>query len=151
MDCQFYSTVTFRKSLEQLCRKERNGYHLCKSDICNLFKDLSFEDIWGKNYLIRDLNNIRVIKIRIPNSFQNLSSADGFRLIIVCNKKYKTVNFLNIYPKRGKLAQMDQTSFEYKRQLKEYGESVTSRELIEHDISNNLEIKIKPPNLIPNA
>lgn len=126
--------------MEQLCRKERDGYHSCKSDICNLFKDLSFEDICAKNYLIRDLNDIRIIKIRIPNSFQNLSSADGFRLIICCNNKYKTVNFLNIYPKRGKFAQMDQSPFEYKRQLKEYAELLKSGQLIEHDISNELKI-----------
>jgi len=140
MDCSFYSISTFRTSIEQLCRKERNGYHLCKSDICNLFKELTFQDIWAKNYLIRDLNDIRIIKLRIPNSFQNLSSADGFRLIICCNRKYKTVNFLNIYPKRGKLAQMDQSPFEYKRQLKEYAELLKSDKLIEHDISNKLAI-----------
>lgn len=138
MDCAFYSILTFRNSINQLCRKERNGYHLCKSDICNLFKNLSFQDIWAKNYLIRDLDNIRIIKIRIPNSFQNLSSADGFRLIICCNIKYKTVNFLNIYPKRGKLSQMDQSSFEYKRQLREYSESLKLGKLIQHDISNEL-------------
>lgn len=141
MDCSFYSISTFRTSIEQLCRKERNGYHHCNSDVCNLFKGLTFEDIWAKNYLIRDLNDIRVIKLRIPNSFQNLSSADGFRVIICCNRKYRTVNFLNIYPKRGKLAQMDQSPFEYKSQLKEYAELLKSGKLIEHDISNELEIK----------
>jgi hypothetical protein len=141
MDCSFYSISTFRTSIEQLCRKERDGYHLCKSDICNLLKDLTFQDIWAKNYLIRDLNEIRVIKLRIPNSFQNLSSADGFRLIICCNRKYKSINFLNVYPKRGKLAQMDQSPFEYKRQLKEYAESLKSNILIEHDILKELAAK----------
>ena len=140
MDCSFYSIPTFRTSIEQLCRKERDGYHLCKSDICNLFKEFAFQDIWAKNYLIRDLNDIRIIKLRIPNSFQNLSSADGFRLIICCNNKYKTVNLLNIYPKRGKLAQMDQSPFEYKRQLKEYAELLKSGNLIEHDITKELAI-----------
>lgn len=140
MDCSFYSISTFRSSLEHLCRKEKDGYHLCKTDICNLFKNLTFENIWAKNYLIRDLNDIRIIKIRLPNSFLNLSSADGFRVIICCNKKYMTVNFLNIYPKRGKLAQMDQTSFEYKRQLREYAESFKTGQLIEHDITNDLAI-----------
>lgn len=142
MDCSFFSISTFRNSLEKLCRKERDGYHLCKSDICNLFKDLTFQDIWAINYLIRDLNDIRIIKLRIPNSFQNLSSADGFRLIICCSRKYKTVNLLNIYPKRGKLAQMDQTPFEYKRQLKEYAELLKSSSLVEHDIVKELSIKL---------
>ena len=108
----------------------------------HLLKDLTFQDIWAKNYLIRDLNEIRIIKLRIPNSFQNISSADGFRLIICCNRKYQTVNFLNMYPKRGKLAQMDQSPFEYKRQLKEYAELLKSGKLLEHDISNELVIKL---------
>lgn len=142
MDCSFHSISTFRNSIQRLCRKERDGYHLCKLDICNLFKDLTFEDIWVKNYLIRDLNDIRIIKIRIPNSFQNLSSADGFRVIICCNKKYKTINFLNIYPKRGKLAQMDQPPFEYKRQLREYADLLKSSKLIEHDITDELKEKL---------
>lgn len=142
MDCSLFSISTFRISIEQLCRKKRDGYHLCKSDICNIFKDLTFQDIWAKNYLIRDLNDIRIIKLRIPNSFQNLSSADGFRLIICCNKKYKTVNLLNMYPKRGKLAQMDQSPFEYKRQLKEYAELLKSGNLVEHDITKELKIKL---------
>ena len=141
MDCTFYSIPTFNASVEQLCRKERNGYHLCKADICALFKNFTFQDIWAKKYLIRDLNDIRIIKIRIPNSFQNLSSSDGFRLIICCNNKLKTVNFLNIYPKRGKLAQMDQSPFEYKRQLREYAELLKLGKLIEHDIFKELAIK----------
>jgi len=142
MNCTFFSIPTFRTSIEQLCRKEKDGYHLCKSDICKFFKDLTFQDIWAKNYLIRDLNDIRIIKIRIPNSFQNLSSADGFRLIICCNNKYKTVNLLNIYPKRGKLAQTDQPPFEYKRQLKDYATLLKSGILAEHDITKELAIKL---------
>lgn len=142
MDCSFYSITTFRNSVEQLCRKEKDGYHLCKIDICSTFKDLSFDDIWAKNYLIKDLNDIRIIKIRVPNSFLNLSSADGFRIIICCNRKYKTINLLNIYPKRGRLAQMDQPSSEYKRQLKEYADLLKSNKLVNHDISKNLDIII---------
>lgn len=140
MDCTFHSISTFRNSIEQLCRKEKNGYHQCRKDICNLLKDLSFDDIWEKKYLIRDLDSIRVIKIRIPNSFQNLSSADGFRLITCCNKKHKTVNLLNIYPKRGKLALMDQSSEDYKIQLKDYLNSYKEGKMVEHDILKELEV-----------
>ena len=140
MDCAYYSISIFRNALNQLCRKEKDGYHSCKADVCVFFKNLSFEDVWVKNYLIRDLNDIRIIKVRIPNSFQNLSSADGFRLIICCNRKYRTINFLNLYPKRGKLAQMDQSPSAYKSQLQEYGESFKSGLLVQLDIANDLAI-----------
>ena len=144
MDYLFFSISTFRNSIIRLCKKERDGYHLCKIDIYNIFKDLSFDDIWAKNYLVRDLNTIRVIKIRIPNSFQNLSSADGYRLIICCNRNHKTINFLNIYPKRGKLCQMDQSSGDYVRQLKEYLESYKLGQMIEHENTSTLEIIVNP-------
>ena len=140
MSVSFHSISTFRDSLENLCRKEKNGYHSCKKDICDLLKGLSFNDIWELNFRVRDLDNIRVIKIRIQNSFQNLSSADGFRLIVCCNKKHQTVVFLNIYPKRGKLGQLDQSKEEFKRQLKTYLSAHQSNQLVEHNINNMLEI-----------
>lgn len=140
MSICFYSISTFRNSLESLYRKEKDGYRSCKKDICSLLKELSFNDIWEMNFRVRDLDNIRVIKIRVQNSFQNLSSADGFRLIICCNRKYQTVTFLNIYPKRGKLSQLDQSKEEFKRQLKTYLIAFQYKELVEHDINKDLEV-----------
>ncbi len=140
MPASFRSISTFRSSLEKICRKERDGYSSCKEDICKLFKDLSFDDIWEMNFRIRDLDNIRVIKIRVQNSTQNLSSADGFRLIVCCNKKEETVAFLNVYPKRGKFGQLDQSKEEFKRQLKTYLSALQNKELVEHDINKGLEI-----------
>jgi hypothetical protein len=134
----FYSILTFRNSIDAICRKERNGYHSCKKDICDLLKDRSFDEIWEMKHKVRDLDNIRVIKIRVQNSFQNLSSADGFRLIICCNKKYQAVTFLNIYPKRGKLGRLDQSKEEFKQQLKMYLSSFQSNQLVKHDINNDI-------------
>jgi hypothetical protein len=98
------------------------------------------------NYRVRDLDNIRVIKIRIQNSLQNLSSSDGFRLVLCCNKKYQSVIFLNIYPKRGKLGQLDQSKEEFKQQLKNYLTSFQNNQLVQHNIDNELEI-IEPNNV----
>lgn len=140
MSVSFHSISTFRDSLENLCRKEKNGYHSCKKDICDLLKNFSFDDIWELNYRVKDLDNIRIIKIRVQNSFQNLSSADGYRLIVCCNKKYQTVAFLNIYPKRGKFGQLDQSKEDFKRQLKTYLSAQQTKHLVDHDINNELEI-----------
>lgn len=140
MPVSFQSISTFRDSLENLCRKEKNGYHSCKKDICNLLNNQSFNNIWEMNFRVKDLDNIRVIKIRVQNSFQNLSSADGFRLIVCCNKKQQTVAFLNIYPKRGKLAQLDQSKEEFKRQLKTYLSALQNKQLVQHDINNELAV-----------
>jgi hypothetical protein len=138
MPLSFYSISTFRESKLALCKKEKDGYHSCLHDICETFKGLAFEDIWELQYRIRELDNIRIIKVRVQNSFQHLSSADGFRLILYCNRKYQSVTFLNIYPKRGKLAQIDQTPQEYKRQLKTYLLALKNKDLVGHDIENKL-------------
>ena len=138
MPVSFHSISTFRDSLENLCRKEKNGYHSCKKDICNQLNNQSFDNIWEMNFRVKDLDNIRVIKIRVQNSFQNLSSTDGFRLIVCCNKRQQTVAFLNIYPKRGKLAQLDQSKEEFKRQLKTYLSALQNKQLVQHDINNEL-------------
>jgi hypothetical protein len=140
MPVSFHSISTFRDSLERLCRREKDGYHSCKKDITALFLGLSFDDIWEMNFRVRDLDNIRVIKIRVQNSSQNLSSADGFRLIVCCNRKTQTVAFLNVYPKRGKLGQLDQSKEEFKRQLKTYLSAQQNNELVEHDINRDLEM-----------
>lgn len=140
MPASFHSISTFRTSVESLCRKEKDGYHSCKKDICNLLGKLSFDDIWEMNFRVKDLDNIRLIKIRVQNSLQNLSSADGFRLIVCCNKKYQTVAFLNIYPKRGKLGQLDQSKEEFKRQLKTYLSAFQNNQLVQHDINKELKV-----------
>lgn len=140
MPVSFHSISTFRDSVENLYRKEKDGYHSCKKDICNLLKELSFDDIWEMNFRVKDLDNIRVTKIRVQNSFQNLSSADGFRLIVCCNKKHQAVAFLNIYPKRGKLGQLDQSKEEFKRQLKIYLSALQNKQLILHNIDKELEV-----------
>jgi hypothetical protein len=88
---------------------------------------------------LRDLGDVRVIKIRVQNSHQNLSSADGFRLIICCNRKYRTVAFLNVYAKRGKLGQLDQSKEEYKQQLRDYSICFKSKTFIKHNIHQELE------------
>jgi hypothetical protein len=140
MSASFYSISTFRNSLENICRREKYGYHTCKKDICELLKKFSFEDIWEMNFRVRDLDNIRVIKIRVQNSLQNLSSSDGFRVIICCNKNHKTITFLNLYPKRGKLGQLDQSKEEYKQQLKIYLQAFKDKQLVQHNIEKNLEV-----------
>lgn len=139
MSPSFYSIPTFRNSLVLLCRKEKNGYHSCKKDICDLLKGLSFDDIWVMNFRIRDMDSIRVIKIRVKNSFLNLSSADGFRLIVCCNKKNNAVALLNIYPKRGKLGIANQSKDEFMRQLKMYITDKKNNSLVKHNIFKELE------------
>ena len=142
MPLTFFSTSTFRQSIITLCKKERNGYHKCQKDICDRFKDLSFEDIWMLTTKLKDLDNIKIIKVRVPNSHLNLSAADSFRVIIVCDKRDNSIAFLEIYPKRGKLSKLDISQEEIKRLLKQFIAEKKTGILIKHDINSEL-VEIK--------
>lgn len=93
MPISFLSISTFKNEVKNLCKKEKNGYHFCKQDICNKFKYMSFDDIWEMATRMRESGDVRLIKVRIPNSILNLSASDGFRVIMCCNKTIMLVAF----------------------------------------------------------
>ena len=130
MSADFVSINVFRDSLESLCKKEKYGYSSCIKDIENVFKDLTFDQIWDLHTRLIENGDVRVIKVRIPNSGQNLSKSDGFRLIILCNKKYKHIALLNVYAKRGKLAQLDQAKEQTKYQVSCYAKNLKESSLV---------------------
>lgn len=132
------SISTFRNSLLALCKRTEYGYGSCPIDICNELSGKSYDDVSAMSFLVREIGNVKIIKLRLQNSRQNLSKADGFRLIILCNAKYNEVALLTIYPKRGKYAKMDLGLEEYKQLLKEYGEEKKNNSLVEHNIKEAL-------------
>jgi len=84
------------------------------------------------------ISSFREAKVRLQNSEQNLSSAQGFRLIILCNKKYHYVALLKLYPKRGKYSKSDLTKHEYKELLTIYSNELKAKSTKVHDINNEL-------------
>lgn len=121
-----------------LCKRKDTGYNSRSTDICDALKELSFDDIFNLHFLIREIGDLRVIKLRLKNSELNLSSADGYRLILVCNKKHDHVGLLKIYPKRGKHSKMDLSKSEYKELLKIYGAELKTGKLKSHDLQKEL-------------
>ena len=142
----FVSTTTFRESLNKLTKREDSGYKSCNTDICHELKEATFEDIFNRHFLIKQSGQIRLIKLRIQNSDQNLSSAAGYRLIIICNPKHDHVALLEIYPKKGKYSKTDLTKHEYKDIVNCYGDELKRNVLITHDILNSLAIVIPQKN-----
>lgn len=134
----FVSTTNFRESLKKLTKREDSGYKSCCLDICNELKDTSFDDIFNRHFLIKQSGEIRLIKLRIQNSDQNFSSAAGYRLIIICNRKHDHVALLDIYPKKGKFSKMDLTKNEYKNIVNNYAMELKNGQLKKHDINNLL-------------
>jgi hypothetical protein len=135
----FVSISTFRNSCSLITKRAENGYGSCKKDICNELKDLTFDNIASRHYLVKQIGHLRVIKLRIQNSDQNISSAAGYRLIIICNSKYDHIAFLEIYPKKGKYSKSDLTKTEYKNILNTYGNELKNGTLVPHNINKELE------------
>jgi len=77
-DPNFVSTSTFRESLKKLTKRSDSGYKSCHLDICNELKDVSFDDIFNRHFLVRESGDLRIIKLRIQNSDLNMSSAAGY-------------------------------------------------------------------------
>lgn len=142
----FVSTSSFRESLSKLTKRTDSGYKSCCKDLCNELKNASFEDIFNRHFLIRELGDLRVIKLRIQNSHLKLSSAAGYRLIIICNRKYDNIAFIEVYPKKGKHSKMDLTKTEYRNAVNSYGHELKSDQLITHDINKELAIIEKKKN-----
>jgi len=140
IDLKFVSTSAFRQSLQLLTKRRESGYSQCAKNVCAEFNNLSLDDIYSKNFLVREFGDIRLIKVRLQNSELNLSRADGYRLIIICNKQKDHVALLNIYPKRGKYSKSDLTKHEYKEIVRVYQSELKNNTLKEHDIYKELEI-----------
>lgn len=136
----FVATSNFRNSSNLLTKRIENGYGACLNDVCNNLKNLSFKDIAARHFLIKKIGNLSVIKLRIQNSDQKLSSAAGYRLILVCNENHDHVALLEIYPKRGKYSKNDLTKTEYKNILNTYGIELKSGSLSKHDINDSFKL-----------
>jgi len=132
------STSTFREAKDLLIKRPENGYGSCCKDICDALTDLTFDDIYNLHFLIRETGDIRIIKVRLKNSFQKIGSSSGYRLIILGNKKYNHIALLKIYPKRGKYGQSDLRDFEYKELLKTYSKELVEKRLVLHNLNNDL-------------
>ena len=76
---KYFSSSTFRRCLEDLLKKPKEGYSSVRSDVCKALLDMPDNILRGTNERIIQMPNFRVVKLRVPNSGQRLSKADGFR------------------------------------------------------------------------
>lgn len=137
---QFLSTNTFRESLSKLVAKPKNGYITAPADICECFINRDIDDIRQFGDKLIPQSNFFIIKFRIPNSHLKLSKSDGFRLIYYVSTKEKKVVFMDLYPKRGAMGLINISKDSVKRLVKELLEEMNELKLLEHDITNNIEL-----------
>lgn len=133
----FASITTFRKRLAELLKVKRGVYSGVKAEICQAFKGATIEQIRTNRDMILIDNEAVVIKLRLPDKRQRLSKADGYRLIYMALKQTPLVVFLDIYPKRGPLQQLDIDDKELNRLLQEFVEEFNANTLVFHDMEND--------------
>ena len=134
----FASVSTFRKRLVELLKVKRGVYSAAPNSICDAFKDASIEQIRQNRDMVLMNNDSVVIKLRLQDKKQHLSKSDGYRLIYLVLKGRPIVIFLDIYPKRGPLQQLDIEDDEIARLINEFNSELNASKLIAHDINDSL-------------
>ena len=127
----FLTTAIFRDSLRKLIRKNNIEYSSCEKDIWRSFDKQSFRDIYIRQSLLEQRDQLRYIKIRLRNSKLNLGSVEGYRLIICCNPEARHIAFLDIYPKLGKHGKSGISQYKLGELIKIYLDELKSGSLKE--------------------
>jgi len=135
----FVSIASFRKRLTNLLDVKRGVYSGIKVEICKEFQGNSIEQIRQNRDMILINDESIVIKLRLPDKKQRLSKSDGYRLIYMVMKKVPLVVFLDVYPKRGPMQQLDIDDKEINRLILDFITENQSNSLVLHDINNCLQ------------
>ena len=116
-----YETIThFRERLQTLMGYKRGIYSGTRAEIKNAFTSVPIEQIRQNCDMILMQDDSIAIKLRLPDHRQRLSKKDGYRLIYLVSMIEERVAFLDIYPKRGPLQQLDIPDEELMRLLALY-------------------------------
>ena len=134
----FYTSSTFRKNLESLTKKSREGYMSVTKDICQALTNMPDNILRDTNDRVRQLSDYRIVKLRLPNSGQHLPKASGFRLIYWVSLLTDDVVLLSVYPKRGPQSAVDLVDSEYGRLVNEMTDESLAHTLHQVDIFNSL-------------
>ena len=135
----FYTISAFREVLADLTKKPKEGYSSVIGDICTTLISMPENVLLDANDRIIQTAEMRVVKLRIPNSGLKLAKANGFRLVYMISSSSDDVVLLTIYPKRGAKGINTIPSAEYVRLLKIFAEENKTKDLHQVDIANNLQ------------
>ncbi len=136
---KFYTSSSFRESLERLLKKRRDGYMSVVKDICSTLQEMPDNILRTTNDRIRQKPEYRLVKLRLPNSGQHLAKKDGFRLIYLVSELADDLVLLHVYPKRGPRGVVDLLDAEYNRLVLKMIQESQANILHQVDIDNGLE------------
>ena len=130
-----FETISyFRERLQVLSAYKRGVYAGAETEIRKSFKGVPIEQIRQNRDMILMQDDAIAIKLRLPDHRQHLSKKDGYRLIYLVSMVEERVAFLDIYPKRGPLQQLDIADEELYRLLAMYVSEGDSNQLEPYEI-----------------
>jgi hypothetical protein len=134
----FYTISTFREVTASLVKKPREGYATLVADICNELQSMPENILRDSNERIIQTAEYRVVKLRVCNSGQKLSKANGFRLVYMVSLVTNDVVLMTIFPKRGAKGIDNIPNAEYIRLQMELLDESKAGSLHQVDVSNGL-------------
>lgn len=128
----FQTISSFRARLQALVDIRRGVYSSVPAEIKREFESADIETIRHNRDMIFIQNDLVIVKYRLGDKRMKLSKANGYRLIYMVSTLHERVVFLDIYPKRGPLQQLDIDDRQLMRLIEEYLEEDAGHQLMNY-------------------
>lgn len=129
---QTISSFRFRARLQALVDIRKGVYSSVPAEIKREFESADIETIRHNRDMILIQNDLVIVKYRLGDKRMKLSKANGYRLIYMVSTLHERVVFLDIYPKRGPLQQLDIDDRQLMRLIEEYLEEDAGHQLMNY-------------------
>lgn len=116
----YKSINNFRTRLSDLLKVKRGVYSNLTDEIEQEFEGADIEKIRNNRDMILIQNESIIVKLRLPDRKMQLSKANGYRLIYMVSTTKERVVFLDIYPKREPMQQIDINAKDLTRLLMDF-------------------------------
>lgn len=129
----FQTISSFRARLQALVDIRKGVYSSVPAEIKREFESADIETIRHNRDMILIQNDLVIVKYRLGDKRMKLSKANGYRLIYMVSTLHERVVFLDIYPKRGPLQQLDIDDRQLMRLIEEYLEEDARHQLMNYE------------------
>ena len=129
----FQTISSFRARLQALIDIRKGVYSSVPAEIKREFESAGIETIRHNRDMILIQNDLVIVKYRLGDKRMKLSKAYGYRLIYMVSTLHERVVFLDIYPKRGSLQQLDIDDRQLMRLIEEYLEEDAGHQLMNYE------------------
>lgn len=129
----FQTISSFRARLQALVNIRKGVYSSVPAEIKREFESAGIETIRHNRDMILIQNDLVIVIYRLGDKRMKLSKANGYRLIYMVSTLHERVVFLDIYPKRGSLQQLDIDDRQLMRLIEEYLEEDAGHQLMNYE------------------